>query len=103
MTVAASRIYGVFAHGVSSAAITYMFMYSPVGSALPALLLWVLVGACSRVAYNLHNAGVAALTVASFLQGVFEIAGTASGFTLVIRVMGAGLVVVAVAAEANKR
>ena len=100
-TVAANQIYAVFAHRVSSAAMTYMFLYPLIGGVLPATLLWALASRGvavlrSRAAYNLHNAGIAALTVASFLQGVFEIAGTASAYTLVIRVIGAALVAAAV-------
>jgi hypothetical protein len=96
-TVVASGVYGLFAHGVRSAAMTYMFLYPLVGGTLPALLGWMLavrgVGVPrSRAADNLCNAGMATLTVASFLQGVLEIAGTASGYTLGMRVLGAGLV-----------
>lgn len=95
-TIAANSIYALFAHGVSSAAMTYMFLYPLAGGVLPALILWALasrgVGVPrNRAAENLWNAGIAALTVTSFLQGVFEIAGTASDYTLVIRFMGAGL------------
>jgi len=100
-TMGASRIYALFSQGVSSEAMTYMFLYPLLGGTLPALLCWALADRGggvprSRAADNLWNAGIAALTVASFLQGVFEIAGTASGYTLVIRLMGAGLAVAAV-------
>ncbi|HWI62513.1 MAG TPA: hypothetical protein VNT75_11780 [Symbiobacteriaceae bacterium] len=107
-TVAANSIYGLYAHGVSSPAMTFMFLYPLVGGVGPALLLWVLAGRGarvprSRVAFNLYNAGIATLTVASFLQGVFEIAGTASDYTVVIRVLGAGLVAGAVIAALADR
>lgn len=107
-TLVANSIYALFAHGVSSAAMTYMFLYPLIGGVLPALLLWLLASRGvpvprSRAAQNLYNAGFAALTVSSFLQGVFEIAGTASDYTLVIRLMGAGLVVAAVPAGLIKR
>lgn len=103
-TVVASSIYAQFAHGVSSAAMTYMFLYPLVGGVIPALVLWALAlrGAGvprSRVAFNLYNAGLATLTVASFLQGVLEIAGTASAYTVMIRLLGAGLVTGAVVTE----
>lgn len=96
-TVVANYIYALFAHGVSSNAMTYMFLYPLVGGVLPALLFWVLaIGGArlprSREAFNLYNAGIATLTVTSFLQGVFEIAGTASEYTTTLRILGAGLV-----------
>lgn len=101
-TIVASSVYGLLGHGVSSPAMTYMFLYPLIGGALPALPLWLLAGRGrhvpqSRVAYNLYNAGIATLTVGSFLVGVLEIAGTASTYTFVMRLIGAGLVVAALA------
>jgi len=87
---------------------TYLFVYPLVGGAAPALILWALERRgvevpLGRAGFTLYNAGIATLTVASFLQGVFEIAGTASAFTPLIRLMGAGLTTAAVLVGASRQ
>ena len=81
--VAFNFIYAQFAHGVASPFMTFMFAI-PLGlGALPALAL-SFAGtrrpqAAARQAWALC---IASLTVASCLQGIFEIAGTASPWLL---------------------
>jgi hypothetical protein len=77
------NIYALFGHGVRSAAMSYMFLY-------PLLCGTLIFGFFSlfirrsdhlksfRFSFNVYNSGIATLTVASAIKGVFEIAGTAS-------------------------
>lgn len=80
------RIYAIFSHGVSSNSMRFMFLYP--------LLLGVL-GSCvisrSGLGFDMYCCGVATLTVGSLLRGIFEIAGTASGFQWVFLALGGAL------------
>jgi hypothetical protein len=81
-----NKIYGLFGHGVRSASMTWMFLYPLLGGSLIYLLIDLLVPAIkTRPAYrlfcNLHNAGLAALTVGSFLKGILDIAGAESPYS----------------------
>lgn len=80
-----NKIYSLFGHGVSSVAMTYMFLYPLAGGAAAYLLLALLWPGLNRFAgfrmvYNLYNSGIAVLTVGSMLKGILEIAGTASPY-----------------------
>lgn len=91
------RVYALFGHGVSSAAMTFMFLYPLLGGALPFGVCWAAKlhiarpVRCRRLLFNTYNSGVAALTVASALTGVFEIAGTSSPYTVWLTAAGAAL------------
>ncbi|SDN75654.1 hypothetical protein [Acetanaerobacterium elongatum] len=87
------RIYALFGHGVYSASMSLMFLYPLLGGALPFLLLWQFAPqedsvSHYRLYYNCYNSGIAALTVQSLLNGIFEIAGTASRYLIVFVVCG---------------
>jgi hypothetical protein len=87
------RVYALFGHGVFSAHMTLMFLYPLLGGALPFFLLWRFLprsggGSGGRVRFNCYNSGIAALTMGSLLRGVFDIAGTASGYCVVFSVCG---------------
>ena len=93
------KIYALFGHGVSSPAMTWLFLYPLLGGALVFILLRLLAPVIAakpryRIAYNLYNSGIATLIVGSMLQGVFEIAGTSSPYTIVFYIVG-GLMLVA--------
>ena len=80
------RLYAIFGHGVYSPSMSLMFLYPLVGGTLAFSLLLLLKPAADAVAhyrvyYNLYNSGVATLTLASLLSGIFEIAGTSSPYT----------------------
>lgn len=86
--------YGIFGHGVSSAAMTWMFLYPLLGG----VLLFFLISAFTpeitgmkgyRLFFNTYNSGIAALTSGSFLKGVLEIAGTSSLYILIFYGTGA--------------
>jgi hypothetical protein len=85
LTVAVDKIYALFGHGVSSDAMTFMFRYPLIGGVGFYLITGFLFPSMKsfigyRPAYNIYNSGIALLTVGSFLQGIFEIAGTNSPF-----------------------
>jgi len=91
--VVIDKVYALFGHGVTSAAMSLMYLYPLLGGMLPFLLLWLLVPAASavrgyRLFYNSYNSGMATLTIGSMLTGVFEIAGTASPYMIVFTVAG---------------
>jgi hypothetical protein len=82
-----SSVYSLFGHGVRSASMTLLFLYPLLGGAFVYLLVWLFCPAPerirhSRVSFNLYNAGIATLAVGSALQGVFDIAGTSSPYTV---------------------
>ena len=74
-------IYAQFSHEVYSPFMTFMFAIPLIGGALPSLCLALArsnpLPRATRQAWAL---ALAALTVASCLRGIFEIAGTASPY-----------------------
>ncbi len=84
--VAIDRIYALFGHGVSSAFMTWVFLYPLLGGALVYLLIAVsarlVIGAPGyRLFCNIYNSGIATLAAGSLLRGILEIAGTGSPYT----------------------
>ena len=91
--IAVDNIYAIFGHGVSSATMTWMFLYPLIGGALIYFLIERLIPGVSkaagyRVFYNLYNSGIAALFAGSFLKGILDIAGTSSSYTVIFNVIG---------------
>lgn len=81
--VAVDNVYGIFSHGVDSVAMTWMFLYPLLGGAqfffiIDKLVPYVTNFVGFRLLLNIHNSGIATLTLASLLKGVFEIASTNS-------------------------
>ena len=66
-------VYSLFAHGVSSDAMTYAFFY-PLAGLLVYIVLY-LVNWFNRVSYNMFNAAIATISTGSLLLGINEIAG----------------------------
>lgn len=101
LCVAVDRIYANFGHGITSDSMTYMFLFPLLGGVLPFLLLWQMVPQADgvrhyRLLYNGYNTGIAMLTIRGMLNGVFEIAGTASPYMTVFLICGwAALIVCA--------
>ena len=86
-------IYSLFSHGVSSPAMTWMFLYPLLGGVLCFTVLgfalcrvYCLPG--YRLFFNAYNSGIATLTISSFLKGVFDIAGTESVYLGALYVAG---------------
>lgn len=91
------KIYAVFAHGVRSASMTYLFLYPLLGGVLVYLLLALFCPEIVerrqyRLFVNLYNSGIAALSVGSLLRGIFEIAGTTSQWVAVYMAAGWGMI-----------
>ena len=84
--------YSLYAHGVSSNFMTYMFLFPLLGGSLVFMTFYLLknkVNAPPRLSYNLYNSGIAWLTVGSCLKGVMDIAGYGSGYIKYFFVAGA--------------
>lgn len=83
--VAIDQVYGVFSHGVDSVAMTWMFLFPLLGGALFYFIIQTFLSnktrsAGFRIFANIYNSGIAALTLASLLKGILEIAGTDSPY-----------------------
>lgn len=91
--IAVDHIYGIFGHGVSSDAMTWMFLYPLLGGALFYFLIERRIPRVSaapgyRLSYNIYNSGIAVLTVAGLLKGILDIAGAASAYTVIFQMSG---------------
>lgn len=87
------KVYALFGHGVHSTSMSMMFLYPLLGGTLIFTLAWIIIPhsdevSCYRFFYNIYNSGVAALTVGSVLNGIFEIAGTSSPYTIAFFILG---------------
>lgn len=82
-----ANVYALFGHSVRSQAMDFMFLY-PLCAGLAYLLTAKWRGKRHRFGFNLYNSGIAALVAAALLQGIFEIAGTASSNVFPLRVAG---------------
>lgn len=99
VAIIADKIYDIFGHGVDSPAMTWMFLYPLLGGALFYFIVNLLISPINkvtgfRVFFNMHNSGIATLTFASFLKGVFEIAGTNSSYLKYYYVVGCLFIVI---------
>lgn len=94
LAFAIDKVYALFAHGVDSPHMALFFLYPLLGGAVVCALLALFIPGVTvrpfwRVGVNLYNSGIAALVAGSLLQGIFEIAGTASAYTVFF--FGAGI------------
>ena len=83
-------IYSLFGHGVTSAYMTFMFLYPLIGG-IPVLFIKDL----NRFFISAYSCGIATLTVGSFVQGVFKIAGTSSEYPIIYYIVGVFLIFIA--------
>lgn len=102
-----TNIYALFGHCIRSASMDFMFLYPLLGgvAAFMAISFFLprlpeRLRSISRKGYNLYNSGIAALTSASMLKGIVEIAGTDSKWIVYIMVTGIALVVVGITCQA---
>lgn len=90
---AAGAVYEIFSHSVWSGWMVYAFMFPLALGTLP--FCWMALRSrplpCAW-GLRLHHAGVAALTVGSFMEGVLAIYGTTNQLTVVYWIVGPGLV-----------
>lgn len=101
--VLSNFIYAQFSHDVSSDAMTYMFLYPLLLGSLGYAFLALFCPSIRRsggyrLFANLYSSGIATLTMAAFLQGVVEIAGTGSAYIGPLHLFGWVLVATGVAA-----
>lgn len=81
--IVVNKVYGIFGHGVSSPAMTWMFLYPLLGGTLFYFLIYgfaknLVKFPSYRLFYNVYNSGIAVLTLGSLLKGIMEIAGADS-------------------------
>ncbi len=85
-------VYEHFSHEVYSGYMVYAFAFPLAGGTLPYTILSV--SGCrrlpGRLALNLYNTGIAALTVGSIMQGVLDIYGTTNDLLKVYWFAGVG-------------
>lgn len=98
IAVVVDKVYGIFGHGVESAAMTWMFLYPLLGGALFYFIIdrsipHINKFSGGRLFLNIHNSGIATLTVASLLKGILEIAGTNSPYLVYYYVTGGVFIV----------
>lgn len=92
-----SQVYALFGHGVRSIAMSLMFLYPLIGGTLVYFLLDALSPQVAghkrfRLLANLYNSGIATACIGTLLQGVFDIAGTASSWTVLYKAVGWGMI-----------
>ena len=92
-----SLIYGLFSHGIRSFWMNWLALWPLVLGAVPAALSAAEIfpfkdapdeNGAGEVMKDIYRFGIAAVTVASFLKGVLEIAGTDSVYPDVLRYAG---------------
>ena len=93
LAIVVNKVYGMFGHGVSSKAMTWMFLYPLIGGTLFYLAINGFANKISRfsgyrLAYNIYNSGIATLTFGSFLKGIIQIAGASSPYIVFYYVVG---------------
>ena len=107
----AGAIYEIFSHGVYSYFMIYAFAITLIGGALPYMLSYIgsLTGRFAQLrallgsaGEGLYHAGIATLTVGSIMKGVLDIYGTTNRLTMVYPVIGAILIIAAVALAVRK-
>ena len=87
-----SYIYGKFSHGVTSDAMSYMYVLPLLFGVIPFEIIRL--GGFpypEGFAKNFYDSGIAALTVGSCVYGVFEIYGSTTGFIWIYLAAGAAL------------
>ncbi len=99
-TIIVNQVYSIFSHDVASPSMTWMFLYPLIGGSTYLFVAGIILSPHLkttnwRVFFNLHHSGVATLTIASFLQGVFEIAGTDSPYLIYYYYVGWGFIGIA--------
>ncbi|MDK2780010.1 MAG: hypothetical protein PWP61_307 [Trichococcus sp.] len=100
LTITTEKIYRLFGHGVTSPAMTWMFLYPLAGGLLIYLVATAKVGIVDTERFrsfsNLYHSGIATLTVGNFLKGVLEIAGTDSVYLAYFCIVGSSMVLLGI-------
>ena len=90
-------IYNHYGHGVTSNAMTYLFVYPLAGGTVFYMIIKMLFPLITgftgyRMFFNLYNSGLAALMAGSLLTGIVEIAGTESVYIKFFYYTGGGMI-----------
>ena len=104
-----STVYGVFSHGIHSPWMSFLAAWPLVLGAVPAAGRLMInrrsgkkmPGTC--VWTDIYRFGIAALTAASLLKGILEIAGTDSGYPGLLLCAGAAMLVIGAAGTIRHR
>ncbi len=84
-----TAIYYQFSHDVYSDYMTYLGLIPLVLGSLPAFIFWRKnIPAPGYLSYHMYFSGVAALTMASCLRGIFDIAGNSSVYQTYLMYFG---------------
>ena len=91
-------IYNRFSHGVTSPYMTWLFGWPLVLGTIPLALLALIPYDLypKRISFNIYNTGVASLTVASLLKGIFDIAGNSSAYQKYLMSFGIAVTILGV-------
>ena len=104
LCAALSAVYEHFSHGVYSDFMVYLFLFPLLGGLVPALCIWRIssLPTPSGFSYGAWRAGIATLTVGSFLRGVFDIYGTTAPMVNIYWGVGTALAAVGVLSYAPR-
>lgn len=83
-----SSVYMIFAHGVFSNYMTFLFAWPLCGGALAVLGTLISKGKRIRLAFNIYNSGIAILIAGSMFRGILDIAHTTSPYELAFWIVG---------------
>lgn len=90
-------VYEYFSHGVFSYYMLYAFAFPLIGGVtVYFLLLFFKLPLPGRLALNLYNSGIAALTVGSIFQGILEIYGTTNRLIYIYPTAGILLIILGI-------
>jgi len=90
-------VYERFSHGVYSDFMVYMFLFPLIGGLVPFVFIrFTPAPFPGRFSQNAYNSGIAALTLASLLRGVFDIYGTISNYVKLYWILGIFLTIIGI-------
>lgn len=93
------RVYALFSHGVGSLSMSLIWVWLLCFGAVFYLLAELLrvkikKSIPDRLSANIYNSGVTVYAVGMLLQGILEIAGTASNYLLWYKIIGISLMII---------
>lgn len=95
------KIYAVFSHGVSSKAMSSIWIWLVCAGTVFYLVLYFIrikmkIFQLNKFTTNIYNSGVAVFAVGMLLGGIFDIAGTGSDFVFYYKVVGIAFMAIGV-------
>lgn len=83
-----ASVYMIFAHGVSSNYMTFLFAWPLCGGVITTLGVLIARGKPIRLAFNIFNSGIAILTAGSMFRGILDIAHATSPYEIAFWIIG---------------